>query len=123
MTRTNACSRCGACQIFGEKDMRIEAVNAAGAQLHDKVRISLESGAFMQALGILYGIPFIAVMLGFFFGTHIGEVLGLAEYSALTGFAAGIFLAYISYIIIKSTEAKRKKNARHKAVAVEVVKN
>ena len=123
MIRTNACSRCGACKIFAEKELQIEAINAAGAQPGDKVKIQLEANAFMSAVAVLYGIPFIAVILGFFTGTHIGGLFGLAEYSALTGFAAGIFLAWLSYIFIKSTEDKRKKNAKHKAIAVEVIEN
>jgi len=123
MTRADACSRCGACKIFGGNALQIEAINTAGAQLHDKVRISLESGAFVQAVGILYGIPFFAMMLGFFIGTRVGEMLGFAEYSALTGFTSGIFLAYLCYRLIKSTDSKRKKKERRQAIAVEVVKN
>ena len=113
MKRISACSRCGACKPFhGEDEMQIEAINLAQAKLHDRVRVSISPGAFWEALGILYGIPFVALMLGFFVGTYLG--------GPLLGFAGGLVLLFLCYRIIKATERTRQQKSAHRATVLEV---
>ena len=121
MKRTSACSRCGACKAWGEQEMHIEAYNAAGAKPGDRVKIAVEPGMFMQALGILYGIPFAAIMLGFFAGYYAGIAMNIGEYAALTGFGSGAAMAFLSLKAIKILGPKDKEN-RHRTVAVEVIR-
>ena len=109
MTRSSACSRCGACKPWGDKEIQIEARNLIGAQKGDYVRLSMEPADFRNALAILYGIPFAAIMIGFF----LGAVLAGPQ----AGFAAGIVMAGVAYKIIRATEPARQKKGHSAAVA------
>ena len=114
MKRLSACSKCGGCKPWGEKEMLIEAENAVGAKLNDRVQLAVKPAGFLQALGILYGIPFAAIMLGFFIGAYIG--------GALAGLLAGTLMAWIAYKLIKASEPSREKKGHH-VVVVAVVKS
>lgn len=118
MKRASACSRCGACKIWNEQEVLIEAVNKLGAEPGDRVRLDMEAGIFWKALAVLYGLPFTFMMVGFFSGTYLGGLLGVGEYDALVGLGGGVFMAYLSYRLIKAGEPKRK---RHRAVVAEVL--
>ena len=117
MMRASACSRCGACKIWNDRYVIVKAYNPAGAKLHDRVRVSLEPGVFLKAIGILYGIPFAAIMLGFFAGTYLGRFLNFGEYAALIGFSTGIASAFLSLGAIKALVRER-----HRIIVVEIVK-
>ena len=110
--QTSACSNCGACKPWGDQELLIEAKNEAEAKVNDQVQLNVSSEDFLQALGILYGIPFAATMLGFVTGYFLG--------GTLTGFAGGLAMAGLAYIIIKITEPKRRKKG-HRAVAVAII--
>jgi len=112
MTRSSACSRCGACKPWGDQEILVEANNSIGAVVGDRVRLNIKPGIFMNALAILYGIPFASIMLGFFLGTLIG--------GAMVGFIAGLVMAALAYKFIRITEPKRQKKGHH-IVAIEIV--
>jgi len=112
MTRSSACSRCGACKPWGDQEILVEANNSIGATVGDRVRLDMKPGLFMKALAILYGLPFTAIMLGFIIGALIG--------GALVGFIAGIAMAALAYKFIRITEPKRQEKG-HRAIAVEIV--
>ncbi|MCL1987333.1 MAG: SoxR reducing system RseC family protein [Firmicutes bacterium] len=120
MKRSSACSRCGACAVANEQEMYIEAQNLANAKLNDRVKVSIDTKVFFQALGILYCIPLITLLLGIFTGAFVADLAGLYRYSPLVGFATGIIFAIITYQIIKLGEPKRQK-ATTKAIATEIV--
>jgi len=120
MKRSSACSSCGACAAANEQEMYIEAHNLANAKLNDRVKVAIDSQVFFHALGVLYFIPLVTLLLGLFTGFFAAEFIGLAEYGSLIGFAVGVIFALITYQIIKLGEPKRQKSAT-KAVATEVV--
>jgi len=65
MKRQEACAKCRAC-IAGmeEKQMFIEAENSCNAALDDWVEVEVTPSGFINAVLIMYGIPFIGFMIG-----------------------------------------------------------
>ena len=117
MKRTSACSQCGACApSFADpngQEIQIEVKNTINAVPGDKVRITMEPGIYLYALGILYGIPFVFMLTGFFGGTFLGNLFNFGDFSALVGFFSGVALAYLSLRIIKAKGLGEEK-ARHR---------
>ena len=72
MTRLEACAKCKAC-IAGmtEKEMFVEAENMCDAKVNDWVEVELEPNGFMNAVLIMYGLPFVAFMAGVLLGYFV----------------------------------------------------
>ena len=121
--RKSECKGCGTCKMFGSQEILIKAKNTANARIGDTVQISEEAGAFVKALGFLYGIPFAALIAGFFAGSHAGNFMNLGYYSALTGFFFGVFLAFFCIKMLKHMENRREKADKYRAYAVKIINN
>ena len=120
-TRTNACSRCGACKMFGSQEIIMSVKNKVNAEIGDTVLISHEQGIFLKALIILYGIPFTALLIGFIAGYYLSIILNLSNYAALTGFFGGMALSAACITIIKHLDKKREKANKYRAFAVKII--
>jgi len=74
-TRTGACESCSArssCHVMGGgKEMEVSAINAAGAQVDDRVVMSFGTAPLLKATFLLYLVPILAMMAG----AVIGQVL------------------------------------------------
>lgn len=94
ITRTTACATCGKCHGFDEnQQLVIKARNSAGAGVGDAVRIEMEGVSVLQAAAVVYGLPLLAVLVGFFAGSAIHTPSG----GDLTGWlgGAGFVLALV----------------------------
>lgn len=119
MQRTEACAKCRACTAGMKKeDMIIHAENMCDAQIGNKVDVVLDNADFMRATLIMYGIPFVAFMIGIF-GGYYGSISLALNNNELWGIALGVLLVVISYCIIHTQEEKFKsKNYVPKAIKV-----
>jgi len=110
--RSKACAKCSVCvQGTGENEMIMRAVNECGANAGDFVEVELKDGTLIKAVGIVYGIPFAAMLAGFTLGYFFlnGEI---------AAFAAGIMLMVISYGIVRLFERNAKIEKSYQPVAV-----
>ena len=120
MTRTSACSRCGACKSWNAdssgQEILVTAKNKCGAVPSNYVRVELEHGVFLKAVLTLYCFPLAALVAGFALGDTVGRMLSLGQYSSLLGFVLGLAFVVCAYFGIKRFGTK----ANH-AAAVEIV--
>jgi sigma-E factor negative regulatory protein RseC len=100
--------------------MTLQARNDCAAKVGDQVLVTVEAGVFMSAVGIMYGIPFIAMVGGFLGGLHLAQWLGFGYYAPLAGFLFGIGLTALTFVLIKNKEPERSKKGRV-PVASEIV--
>lgn len=109
MTRTEACAKCRAC-IAGMKkeDTCVEADNGCDAKVDDWVEVELRENGFIVAVLIMYGIPFVALIIGIMLGNFvISPYMGLTNQSSeLVSFGVGILFTAIAFLWIKSQEAR-----------------
>lgn len=109
MERKEACAKCRACTAGMKKeDMIIRAENVCNAEVGNKVDIVLDNADFMKATLIMYGIPFVAFMVGIFGGYYGALKMGINN-SEVVGVVAGIVLVIVTYLIIHSQENRFKK--------------
>lgn len=104
LERKEACAKCRACSVgMKSETMVIECFNACEATLNEKVEIMLEEKNFIQAVLIMYGIPFVCFVFGLLTGYYVSDFIGLGA-KEIIGFFTGIVLVIFSYLWIKSKE-------------------
>lgn len=95
--RKSACEGCtaGTCKPE-EQAMEIEALNRAGAQVGQRVKVAITPSTYMKGSLIVYGVPAVALVLGAVVGKEWGGGLFPGRdpdiLSAVVGFGA-MFLA------------------------------
>ncbi len=90
------CSGCGAAKEI----VTARARNAIGAGVGDRVVVSSNDRQLLLAMLVVYILPLILLLLGYFAGLWLGIAPGL---SALGGFALGVvlMLAYHRFVVKK----------------------
>ena len=102
-TRSAACESCSAkgfCHTMGggDDDVEVEAINAVGAKVDDRVTISFETSSLLKATFLIYMIPVLFFILGVVIGDKIAPIFNYDKsiFSMLVGslflFAAFVFV-------------------------------
>jgi sigma-E factor negative regulatory protein RseC len=121
-TRTSACESCaqkGACHVSADgREMEVEAINAVGAKVGDRVVLSLEAGTLLKSAFLLYVFPILMMLLGAVIGQKAASVFSFepSAFSAIIGFT---FLV-IAFLIMKKkgNRLSRKKEYHPKIIRI-----
>jgi sigma-E factor negative regulatory protein RseC len=101
--KTGACASCssrGACQTMGGgREMEVEAMNTAGAQIGDRVVIGFETGPLLKISFLIYIFPILALIIGAVIGQTCAPYLTLDPSAAAMVF--GFFLVFLSVLFIR----------------------
>jgi len=110
--RSSACDHCpsvDSCQMGDNQEtMLIEALNLAGGQLHDRVKVVTTTRNFLQSSFMLYIIPVIALLAGALVGQAFGEKSGATDPSLLSALLGSLCLV-VSFLLIRWFTRKLKK--------------
>jgi sigma-E factor negative regulatory protein RseC len=97
--RTSQSSACKSCssrhscsQDSQGKEREVEAINLVGAEVGDRIQISIETGSLLKATFLLYVFPVICMLCGGLAGNRLGAYVGLAPSPAAALAAAGSFV-------------------------------
>ena len=119
--RTSACAQCGLQEVedlaMGGKVV-LEAVNAAQAKVGDRVRVRVESVAYMKTVAAVYGIPVLLFLLGIAGGVSLAARLGWP--SELTSVGLGM-LGLIVGVLVLLLLRKRATKKEYLPVIAEVL--
>ena len=122
--KSSACKGCssrGSCHTVGESDeMEVDAINAAGAKVGDRIVLNLESGPLLKATFLLYVFPIILLIIGAALGQRIATMLGLESsgLSVLLGFA---FL-FAAVLFIKKKANNLAKRDKYRPTIIRILK-
>lgn len=103
--RNSACDHCpssGACSMGNDSEtMYVDAFNAVGAEVSDRVKIVTSTKHFLQSSFMLYIVPIIGLLVGALSGQAIGEKMSSKiDPSLLSAIMAMIFMT-ATFIAIK----------------------
>lgn len=117
IVRKEACGQCRAC-LSGmmESDMDIEAKNLCDAEIGDWVELELQDNAFMHAILIMYGIPFIGLVFGIVFGYFVVAPVVPFLHEGLVSFLFGVLCIGICYLWIHS-QNRRWESGKYRPMA------
>lgn len=116
MEKHSSCSGCNACKLGSDShELRIEAINSAGAKNEQRVAVDMEGQHVLTAAFILYMIPLFALFTGIIIGTFIFP--GQELLAAVVGFA----MLALSFLGIKMKDQSFKNNKKYIPVITDIL--
>lgn len=113
MARSSACAHCGICTMGVNNTMVVEAENLVGAKIGDRVKVAIESSAILKATSIVYLLPLIGLLIGYFVLEKIsGQTAGVI---------GGIIGVIIILCLIPLYDKRLKKHNRFAVKIIQVV--
>lgn len=103
--RHSACDNCassGSCHIGDDTTtMLVEAFNAIGAQVGDRVKVVTSTKHFLQSSFMLYIVPIIGLLIGAIAGQLIGERFPLGIEATLLSAILGVAFMVGTFLCIR----------------------
>ena len=123
-TRTSACKTCSAkssCNVVESgKEMEVQAINEAGAQVGDRIIISIETASLLKASFLLYVFPILLMIAGAVIGQKAGPLLDI-DPSAFSAIVAFLFF-FISFWFVKSRGNQMARKNEYKPKIIRILK-
>jgi sigma-E factor negative regulatory protein RseC len=93
----------------GGKEMEINAINTAGAQVNDRVVLSFDTSSLLKASFLLYIVPIIALILGAVAGQILSTPFQLDPSAGSCGVALLFFALAVAFIKFKGNSLGKKR--------------
>lgn len=124
-TKSAACESCSAkgfCDTVGgggsDDDVEVEAINAVGAKVDDRVTISFETSSLLKVSFLVYMVPVLFLILGVVIGDKIASIFNYDQsiFSVLAGFLF-LFAAFF-FVKAKGKELSKKDAYQPKIIRI-----
>ncbi|CAG1772275.1 hypothetical protein BAC3_02469 [uncultured bacterium] len=122
VVKSDECHSCGAqsiCKPESGKEKTIAVVNDMGAKPGERVTISIQGGAVIQASFALYGIPLLLLVAGIWLGVTLFSGHPMQD---VFGFLGGVTLMALYYVIYYQVN-KSRKGARVQLPVITAIKS
>jgi len=106
MTATEACNKCGGCSIK-EGQSFLDIDNTVKASVGDTVLIENKSSNVLTAASIIYLLPIVLLVGGYFLSLLLVKILGLGEKYAVLGAILAFALSFPLISLIDKQLAKK----------------
>ena len=120
--RSAVCKKCGLCCLSESGKMVLEVNNEAQAKTGDKVLVSLSSSASLKASVIVYIIPVVFLIGGYFVGSWLTVFWGGAA-NQLMGIVFAFVFFGISLWVISLVDKRVQKSREFEPAIVEVIES
>lgn len=119
--RTSACAQCGLQEIeelaAGGKVV-FEAFNMIKARMGDRVKVRVQSVAYLKASVFIYGIPVLFLIIGAVLGFYLAGKFGMSSDTMSALFSmAGLIIGLVILFLFRRRGAKKE----YMPVIVEVI--
>ncbi len=119
--RSSACAQCGlqeAEELAAGGKVVFEAYNMAGANIGDRVRVQVRTGAYTKASLYIYGIPVLFLVIGAIAGAYAATILKRSSDTMSAMFAiGGLVVGFIILFLLRKSSNKTE----YMPVVVEVM--
>ena len=124
-TKTSACEACAAkssCTVLGGgKEMEVEAINDAGAQVGQKVVLYFETSPLLKATFMLYVLPILFLLAGAIIGDKSGPYFNMD--ASTCSVIVGLIFFGISIKLVKSKGNKLAKKDAYRPKVIRILKD
>jgi sigma-E factor negative regulatory protein RseC len=126
VTRHSACSKCDKDCILGMEESHeqdsiyVEVNNEKNAEVGDTVSIELKDSSLVMGSLIIYLIPLIFFVGGYFVGVRLNFLMGSIS-NELGGIITSFIFLYISFLLTRKIDKKISKSNKFKSEMVGIV--
>ena len=122
-TKTDACKECSernTCNAMGDsgKEIKVEAINLAGARVGDRIVLSFETASLLKAAFLLYVFPILCMLSGAIVGCNLAFLFNLNESSVSAVSALLFFILSVFFIKSKGNKLGKKKKYQPKIIRI-----
>ncbi|MFA6054561.1 MAG: SoxR reducing system RseC family protein [Thermodesulfovibrionales bacterium] len=121
--RSSACASCGlqeAEELAAGGKVVFEAYNMAGANIGDRVRVQVRTGAFTKASLYIYGIPVLFLVIGAIAGAYAAAIFRKSSDTMSALFAMeGLVVGFIILVLLR----KKSNKTEYMPMVVEVMQD
>lgn len=124
MQRMSACASCGKCigsSSSESQEIMVEVDNKIGAKVGDMVEVNMENMNVLGAIGIVYGIPLLALILGTVGAYFLLKNQLDKNILEILSFAIGLVFTAISYIIIRTKDSKFRESRKYMPIVTRIL--
>ncbi len=122
--KTKACEGCssrGACSAMGGgEDMEVQAINAAGGKVGDRVVLSFDTSSLLKASFLLYVFPIICMLVGAFAGMQVAPAVNF-DTSIVSAICAFLFFG-LSFLFVKSKGNRMAQKDEYRPKIIRILK-
>mgnify|MGYP006279928139 CR=1 FL=1 len=126
VTRHSACSKCNRDCILGMEDsheqdeMYVEVKSKRDVEVGDTVNIELKDSSLVIGSFIIYLIPLILFVVGYFIGARLSFLFGALS-SEATGIISSFIFLYLSYLLTKRIDKRISQNKKFQSEIVNII--
>lgn len=125
--RHSLCSKCtNNCHLAGDNHEREEfeiiVDNVIGAREGQLVKLEMSEESLVVASLIIYLIPLIGVILGYFIGVFFAPLVSL-ENKESSGIIGSVFFLLLSFLLVRYFDRIMGKQTRYQPQLIEIVDN
>jgi sigma-E factor negative regulatory protein RseC len=109
-----ACAHCGVCSKVSNSpgEMVVDAYAAEPVKKGDKVVLVMGNGMIIKSAFIVYMVPLIALIAGYYLGRQLMELLNFTLKGELFPALFGFFLLALSFLGIRWYDRRKKDDSR-----------
>jgi sigma-E factor negative regulatory protein RseC len=120
--RHASCESCGVCGWGGKNELTLLVSNTIGAKVGDQVLLELPAAKMYQAALLVYTLPLMMLLCGFWVGQLIGRKLGMpARRSEILGIVTCFGSVALTYLGVHRLDQRRKIGARFQPQLVKII--
>ena len=124
-SKSAACETCkakGFCDTMGggDDDVEVEAINAAGAKVDDRVTISFETSSLLKVSFLVYMVPVLFLILGVVIGDKIALIFNYDR--SIFSIVAGFLFLVAAFFFVKAKGNKMSKKDEYKPKIIKILK-
>lgn len=112
---TEACKKCGACQIKDDQAILAGVDNTVDAKVGDTVAIENKPSTMVMAAVIIYLLPVIFLIGGYFLSLFIVNSLNFNDKYAVLG---ALFTFALSFYVVTLIDKRLNKSSTFKPIAI-----
>lgn len=122
--KQSSCESCpggSVCTALGGGEASIEAVNDAGAQVGDTVRVAFTPYTYLKGTALIYGIPSIMLIVGAVLGKEYLSGLFPGRDPDLMAAVGGFGLFALTFLLLKLWSGRAEGKREYTPVITEIV--
>jgi len=122
--RSEACEGCssrGACSVMGGgEEMEVEAINAAGGKVGDRVVLSFETASLLKATFLVYIFPVICLLIGALIGQKLALILTINE--SMPSAISGLLFCGLAILFVKRKGNRMAQQEEYRPKVIRILK-